>query len=147
MTAAAATTQRIARLMLLAVTLFGFAALHTMGHAAVTGSDQHTVPPTAASTGLGQVAALLAGDGDCGGDGCTHSAVLSAGTSDGRQRWDVCVAVLSIAAIGVLIAARLLLAALGRASGPVRGWPVRHGRILRQPALGLAVTALAVVRT
>lgn len=144
--AAVVTSERIARLMLLAVTLFGFAALHTIGHAAMTRSDQHTIGLSTVQAGLGHVAALIPGDDDCNTDGCTHPAIMSAGTSDSRQRGDVCVAILSVIAIGVLLAARLLLTVLGRASVFARGWPTRHGRIPRPPAYGLAVTGLAVIR-
>ena len=140
-----ATSERIARLMLLAVTLFGFAALHTIGHAAVTEPDQHTLTLAAASAGLGHVTVLLAGDYDCSTDACTHPGVMFAATSDSRHRWDVCVAILSIVAFGVLLAARLL-AVLVRASVFARRWPTLRGRIPRQPAFGLAVTALAVAR-
>ncbi|WP_045740338.1 hypothetical protein [Actinoplanes rectilineatus] len=143
---AAATTERLARLVLLLCTLFGFAALHTVGHAAV--SEHHTVTFTTTASGPAFVsAASPVDDDDCGGDGCTHTVAMPADAYGGSSRSDVCVAILSVIAIGVLLGARLLMGLADRASAADGRQLVRTSRSSRRPAWGLAVTAVAVMRT
>jgi hypothetical protein len=140
---AAATTERIARLVLLACTLFGFAALHTLGHTGL--SEHHTVTVTAHDSAVVPAASPV-DDDDCGGDGCQHAMVMPGDAYDTSSRWDVCVAILSVVAIGVLLASRLLM---GGADQPAAasGRLSRIARFSRRPAWSLAVTAVAVMRT
>ena len=144
---AVATIGRIARLVVLACTLLGLTALHTIGHAAVTGGDRPAVTVSAPEPGLVFVVAAPRDTDGCGDDGCTHESVLPGGAHDTSQRWDVCVAVLSVLAIGVLLVALLRIAALGRDPTPARRRPPRTSRISRTPAFGLALTTIAVART
>jgi len=138
---------RIARLLLLAFTLLSLTALHTIGHAAVTGGDHPAVTVSAAGPGLVFIAAAPRNADGCGNDGCTHQSLMPGGAHDTSHQWEVCVAVLSVLAVGVLLAALLLIAALGRGPTPARRRPPWTSRIPRIPALGLALTTVAVVRT
>jgi putative copper export protein len=144
---AVATIGRIARLLLLACTLLGLTALHTIGHAAVTGADHPAAAVSAADSGLVLIAAAPRDADGCGNDGCTHESVMPGGAHDTNQRWDVCVAVLSVLAVGILLAALLLIATRSRGPTPARRWPPRTSRISRTPPFGLALTAIAVART
>ncbi|MDT4991679.1 MAG: hypothetical protein QOH97_1571 [Actinoplanes sp.] len=144
---AVAAIGRIARLLLLACTLLGLTALHTIGHAAVTGADHPAAAVSAADSGLVLIAAAPRDADGCGNDGCTHESVMPGGAHDTNQRWDVCVAVLSVLALGVLLAALLLIATRSRGPTPARRWPPRTSRISRTPPFGLALTAIAVART
>lgn len=144
---AVATTERIARLVLLACTVLGLTALHTIGHAAITGTDRPAAILSAAEPGLVLLAAAPPDGDGCGNDGCTHQSVMPGGAHDTSQRWEVCVAVLSVLAVGVLLAALLLIAALGRAPAAEADRPPCTRQISLAPAFGLALTTVAVVRT
>lgn len=138
-------TARLARLLVLVCTVLGVAALHTVGHAAVTGPDHHsgaTVVTDSANVSLGQVV-TPGDDGGCDGDGCMHQAAALSGSQD-TSRWsDVCLAVLTVLLVGVL---------------GTRFWTIGTARLFalkrqrRRSAVavrpfGLAVTAVTVIRT
>jgi hypothetical protein len=149
----------MARLVLLACTLFGLAAMHTIGHnAAGHGAghnDDHAESQPAAATehvvAMAQVAlnavVPVVEPGGCAGDRCTPTALVAHGTSGGMSGWGLCVAVLSSFAIAVLLFALLLT----RASGRFRLWEMSGGpaRSPRGPpgrSFGLSVAAVSVLR-
>jgi len=138
---------RIARLVLLACTLLSLTALHTIGHAAVTGGDHPAVTVSAAGPELVLIAVAPRDADGCGDDGCAHQSVMPGGAHDTSHQWEVCVAVLSVLAAGVLLAALLLIAAFGRGPIPARRQPPWTSRIPRILPLGLVLTTVAVVRT
>jgi len=130
---------RVARLVLLACTLFGLAAMHTLGHGA-----SHHGEPAAAATLFAVV--TPAAPHDCGADGCSRAVARLAG--HGMNGWDLCVAVLSAFAIAALVAALLLTVAAGRSP---RRSPRGHGRMSpRAPptlSFGLTLATVSVLRT
>jgi hypothetical protein len=139
---AGAVSGHVARLLLLACTVLGVAALHTIGHTGLTGPGGHR--PAAASA----VPAIVAGDlGDCDGDGCLHLAAGPAGAADTSRWWEVCVAVLSALAAGAL-AVRLWALLRGAAvtvAGPFRWRP--PPRTACGPTAGLILATTVVLRT
>ena len=138
---------RIARLVLLGCTLFGLAAMHTIGHSGMSHADHHS---ETRSTAAHQPAAMLAftpaeSDG-CAGDGCIHAAALPTSNAQ-MNRWDLCVAVLSTLAIAVLLIALLLSAVTGRF--PPRfdnGWSRPAPRAPPFLAWGLTLATVSVLR-
>jgi hypothetical protein len=140
----AAIARRLVRTLLLACTVFGLAALHTIGHAAVPHSgDQLRVATWAAVVTV----ADPSDDGDgCGNDGCSHSALTIMDTDDAFHWIDVCVAVFSVLVIGALLAGRLLPTSHG-AAGPGNARRRRRSSSASHQLAGLTVTALAVIRT
>jgi hypothetical protein len=145
-TSAPAVRERFARLLLLAVTALGVAALHTIGHAAITNLDHH--PALRAAVTAVVVAAPISSDDDgCAGDGCTHDAAGPADAGDSSRWWEVCIAVLGVLALGAFAVGVGGLARRGDAmTGPAgrRRPPPRPAAL---PALGLALAAGAVLRT
>ena len=145
--AGVAASGRIARLVLLACTLVGLAAMHTVGHGAVTQSPPRTV---AVRSAIGSVVAVVtatrASRDDCGGDGCAHSGAPPT-DSRGDPWWQVCTGVLTGAAGGTLLAG-LLMALSIRWTSPS---PPVDRRRPRSGAgglfsFGLVVTLVAVAR-
>ena len=136
-------SEHLARLLLLACTVLGVAALHTIGHAALSGLDHHDRVAAAAAT----VVTVNAGDlGGCDGDGCAHNTAAPAGGTD-TSRWrDVCVAVLSVLAVGWLAAGLCMRARNETRSAGTRTWRPPPG-IARGPSMGLALSTVAVLRT
>lgn len=164
----AAVVGQVARLVLLACTLLGLAAMHTIGHGAAShgaashgaaghGADRpdavgHLAMDTADVVGAmtqttSIVSDLLAGSDGCAGDGCTHAASTPSGDG-GMGGWELCVAVLSAFGIAVLLAALLTAAVTGRLRRPAgrecgaaapRGPPVRP--------FGLTLATVSVLRT
>jgi len=131
---------RVARLVLLACTLFGLAAMHTLGH----GATHHGEP--AAAVTLFSVATPAAPH-DCGADGCDRAAAARM-PGHGMNGWDLCVAVLSAFAIAALVAALLLTAAASRSARRPPGDPGR--RSPRAPptlSFGLTLATVSVLRT
>ena len=144
-----AAARRLARLLLVACTVIGVAALHTIGHAT---ADEHT---TAGSVISGAIAVLIApsslvadttSDGGCDGDGCTHQIALSDSGRSGSSWWEVCVAILSALAAIVLAAGMLRLfhtirvaQVAGRRRPPPFAW-------VTAPPVGLTIAATAILR-
>jgi len=132
----------LARLLLLACTVLGVAALHTIGHAGVTGPGRHH--PASASV----AAAVVPGEaGGCDGDGCPHHAAGPGEAADTSRWWDACLAILSVLA-GAALVLRLsgrVRAGAARAAVPFR-WrpPPRPARV--RPT-GLLLVTAAVLRT
>lgn len=137
---------RLARLLLVACTALGLAALHTIGHAALDG----TAPPSPASAAAAVAPGFVAGgdtSGDgCDGDGCTHHiAPLDRDRHSGAW-WEVCLAILS--ALVVASAAGMTPRATSprppvTAGGQRRPPPGAR----RRPPAGLIVATTAVLRT
>ena len=145
--AGVAASGRIARLVLLACTLLGVAAMHTVGHGAVTHSPLRTV---AVRSTIGSVVAVVTAArtsrDDCGGDGCAHPGAPP-GDSRGRPWWQVCTGVLTGVA-GAALLAGLLVALSTRPRSPS---PPVDPRRPRSGAgglfsFGLVVTVVAVAR-
>ena len=140
---------RIARLVLLAGTLFGLAAMHTIGHSGMTHAAHHS---EAQSTSIHQFSTMPAftpaSFDDCAGDGCVHPATLPGGGGAQLDRWGLCVAVLSAFGIAILLAGLLLTAVTGR-------FPPRFGGDRRRQAprappilpLSLTLATVSVLRT
>ncbi|RZU53187.1 hypothetical protein EV385_5077 [Krasilnikovia cinnamomea] len=138
MKSAGTVSGHLARLLLLACTVLGVAALHTIGHAGLGDLDRHH--PAAASV-------VVEGLGGCDGDGCLHHAAGSGGAADTSRWWEVCVAILGALAACVL-AARQWSRARGAAvevSVPARRRPPPHR--VRGPTAGLILATAAVLRT
>jgi hypothetical protein len=137
---------RIARFVLLACTLFGLAAMHTIGHGTMSSAHHHEAPSVAMHQ-LSAMPAFTQADPDgCAAGGCLHAAVLpdSGGPMDLR---DLCVAVLSAFAVAMLLAGLLLAAVTGRfppGSGDGRRPALRFPPI---PPWGLTVVTVSVLRT
>jgi Family of unknown function (DUF6153) len=143
-----ATIGWIARLVLLGCTLFGLAAMHTIGHGGMIHADHHGEIVTAAGHQSPGTLRFASAESDgCAGDGCLHVAALP---SNGGQmdRWDLCVAVLNALPIALLLVALLLAAVTGRFPPHLRNGDRRPG--LRAPpiaAWGLTLATVSVLRT
>jgi hypothetical protein len=138
---------RLARLLLLACTVLGVAALHTIGHAAVGAPDHHNIVTVSAPVLPGTpIAQLVPGEhGGCDGDGCDHQAIAPGNADDSSRWWEVCVAVLSVLALGALITAAALG---GRLAPTLTTWVTRRPPpAARRRPVGLTLTALVVLRT
>jgi hypothetical protein len=137
-----AVSGRIARLVLLGCTLFGLAAMHTIGHSGVHGGKPHGSP--AVATVLTVATSIVAPD-DCD---CDHAATAAQPLRGaGMGGWELCVAVLSAFAIAMLLVALLLAAATGRHSPrSARG---RRPAPRAPPGLpfGLTLATVSVLRT
>jgi hypothetical protein len=138
-------TGRLARWALLACTLVGLAAMHSLGHdggarASVMLAEGHHA----------SVMTLAAADRmeDCTEDGCTHLSALPGGSGGDMPAWTVCLAVLGGFAIVVLLGAALLAAA--RRYNPTRALPGRSGAGPRAPPgllpVGLTLATVSVLR-
>ena len=155
-TGTAAAVGRMARLVLLACTLLGLAAMHTIGHNAAghgTGQDHEASQPAVASqhvVGMAQAALTVvvsvARPGGCGG-GCAPMALMAYGTSGGMSGWGLCVAVLSSFAVVVLLLALLLTTVSARSRlGNLSAGAARAPRGPPGRSFGLAVAAMSVLR-
>jgi hypothetical protein len=147
---------RIARLVLLACTLFGLAVMHTIGHSGMAHADHHHDAASADSRQIVTLAAVAAGESSmtpadsdgCAADGCMHQAAMSAGDGGQMDRWGLCVAIMTAFVIAVLLVALLLSAVAGRS-------PPRSGRDRRRtlprappwPRVGLTLATVSVLRT
>jgi hypothetical protein len=128
----------LARLLLLACTVLGVAALHTIGHA-LSDVDHYGRVPAVVD---GAVAALTApGDhGGCDGDGCTHHLLAPTETGAASRWWEACLALLMLA-VGTIM--RVHTGTTSRAAIAPRPPP----RTFRRPPIGLTLTAVVVLRT
>ena len=131
------TAGRFARWLLLACTLLGLAAMHTLGHAGMRmDADRHGVHLAAAPVGPG--AAMVAAARDCPAGHCDGDGAMSG--------WSVCLAVLGGLAVIVLLAVLLKWAASRRR---VRRRPVAVSAAPRAPprrSAGLSAVSVAVLR-
>ncbi|PZG15867.1 hypothetical protein C1I95_18765 [Micromonospora craterilacus] len=98
----AATTGRWLRFVLLACTLFGLAAMHSLGHDPILGTAGHD--------SHGGAAATPALSGGCHGDQCTQlAAPASEEPGNGHTPgWAVCMAIAAGLALAVVLAVVLL---------------------------------------
>jgi hypothetical protein len=153
----AAVVGRVARLVLLACTLLGLAAMHTIGHSAVGhGADRQAaghMPVDAEQTleamaqTVASAAASFAESDRCAGDGCAHATLMPTGMS-GMGNWELCVAVLTAFAAAIVLAALLLAAATGRFPPPLCRRPaVTAPRGPPVSPFGLTLATVSVLRT
>lgn len=141
--AAVTVSEHLARLLLLTCTVLGVAALHTIGHAALSELDHQDRVAAAAAT----VVTADTGDvGGCDGDGCAHNAAAPVGGTNTSRWWDVCVAVLSVLAVGWLAAGMCMRAHNAARSAGITTWRPPPGTA-RGPSMGLALTTAVVLRT
>lgn len=165
-TSRVAVVGRVAQLLVLACTLLGLAAMHTIGH---TGLGHHhaaghdAVPAAADAEHLFVARLVIAtmhdaaavtsrsvpptGPDGCAGDGCTPTAGMPGGAGGGMAGWDLCVAVLSALAVATLLTVLLLSVVAGRA--PPRPDGTAHSVARAGPSragLGLRLTAVSVLR-
>ncbi len=141
---------RMARWVLLACTLFGLAAMHTLGHAGMRMDEHagHRLESPAAVAAMGtsaDVAATMpAMTDDC--PGCVHVSGPAGPGHGGMADWSVCLAVLTGSAVLVLLVA-LLLTRSRQGGSPARAGGTRP-RVPRGPPLliGLRIAAVSVLR-
>ncbi|MGC5016967.1 DUF6153 family protein [Micromonospora sp. DT47] len=134
------TTGRVVRFALLACTLVGLAAMHSLGHDAamrVAATAAHAMHAESAMS-----PAAVAND-ECSGDGCGRLLAAPADRDHGHvPGWAVCLAVVGSFAVAVVLG---VLLSAGRASGqPGRR---RAGRTTssRGPPVGMVGLRLATV--
>jgi hypothetical protein len=135
---------RLARWALLACTLVGLAAMHSLGHDA--GAHATTKPAQ------GQHAVAMTADadrsaGDCPGDGCTRLSALPGGGGE-MAGWGVCLAIVGGFAVVLLVAAARRIA--GRRDDPAGALLVGSGAGPRAPPgllpAGLTLATVSVLR-
>jgi hypothetical protein len=152
-TPAATTIERLARLVLLVCTVLGVAALHTVGHAAISSAAHHDTAPAVATVSATpatvsatpvMTAPLPAPQDDCDGDGCAHQSPALTGSGQASRWWEACVAVLTAPTLAVLSAGLPLAMRVERLTLlPAAG----HRPLAEWRAIGLALTGVAVIRT
>lgn len=166
-------TGRVARLLLLACTAIGLAAMHIMGHGGShTGMHHargHADQPAAVPAEQPR-AGSLAGDrqgpgttewvsaaavelidvrvGGCAGVDCRHAQPAPEPARHDLPAWSVCLAVLTGLSVAVLLA-WLLIGRTTRAGGAVRRVVARLGesRAPPRPGFGLQQVSVSVIRT
>jgi hypothetical protein len=153
------TIGRLIRFVLLACTLVGLVAMHTLGHdagmhglghsAGTHDHDQGTairVSTPDARAHLALPAAPGLRTGGCPGDDCPHAGLMPAEPRGGQlPGWAVCLAVISVFAMVLLAAARTLARWSGRWTGRTgnrRRIPLRAP----PPLLGLRLATESVLR-
>ena len=148
-TGSAAIGRRIARLVLLACTLFGLAAMHTIGHGAVDHAGHHREPSAAVTLALFAIDDVApSASHDCVADGCGQAAARHGSGGHGMGIAELCVAVLGALAVAVLLAALLLTMITGRS--PPRAPRCQERKASRAPPVlpfGLTLAAVSVLRT
>lgn len=139
---------RVARWVLLACTLFGLAAMHTLGHAGMR-MDAHPGHSPAGATAAamdvsaGFAAAVSTVTHDC--PGCAHASGPHGPVRGGMPGWSVCVAVLT--GLAVLLLAALLWARSRPIGAPSRDVTAGPWAPRGPPGLtGLALARLSVLR-
>jgi hypothetical protein len=136
---------RLARWALLACTLVGLAAMHSLGHdggahaSAMLAEGHHAAVMTVAAADRAV---------DCAGDGCTHLSALPGGGGDDMPGWSICMAVLGGFAVVVLLGAAVLAVARRyNSAGTLLG---RSGAAPRAPPgllpVGLTLATVSVLR-
>jgi len=135
---------RLARWALLACTLVGLAAMHSLGH----NGGVHASVMLAEAHRASAMALVADRAGDCAGDGCTHLSALPGGGGDDMPAWSVCLAVFSGFAVVVLLAAAVL--ATARRYHPAGVWFGGPGVGPRAPPgplpVGLTLATVSVLR-
>jgi hypothetical protein len=127
---------------LLFCTLFGLAAMHTLGHTGV-GADAHAVPavagpPMAAVPDPVVVAFTAASVDDCGDDHCD---------GHGPSGWSICLAILGGLATMVLLMILLLAALRDHRRAPGAAAPgIPSPRAPPERTAGLTLVSAAVLR-
>ncbi|TNH28676.1 hypothetical protein FHG89_14705 [Micromonospora orduensis] len=143
---------RMARWVLLACTLFGLAAMHTLGHAGMhMGTHPGHGPAGAVAVAGGMdvpadvAAAVTAVTGEC--PGCAHVSGPQGPGRDGMPGWSVCLAVLTGLAVLVLLTAWWW--ARPRPVGSQTRNVSALSRVSRGPPrpVGLSLARLSVLRT
>jgi hypothetical protein len=138
--ATATGTGRLARWLLLACTLVGLTAMHSLGH----GGGMHAVAMLADRHDAEATVAMADG---CACDGCGHPAALPA-EGDDMTGWSVCLAVVGGFAALALLA--LAVAALTRRGGLAGVLVDRLAAGPRAPPgrlpVGLALATVSVLR-
>jgi len=139
-------------MLLLACTVLGLAALHTIGHAGVTGPERHHPALTGVAAAVVPASAVVAavvpgGAGGCDGDGCLHHGAGPGEAADTSRSWDACLAILGVLAGAALV---LRLSGRGRAFSPGAQVPSRWrpppGPAAVRPT-GLLLITSVVLRT
>ena len=165
-------TGRVGRWLLLACTVIGLAAMHTLGHTSShTGAHHppgHADRPPAVSAGQTDDVALEAGHGTgapvmvsaavvalidlmmvdgCAGDGCAHAQPAPEPGREVPPAWSVCLAVLAALSVAVLLA-WLLISRQARAGEAVRRVAARLGesRAPPWPGFGSQLVSVSVMR-
>lgn len=146
----------VARFLLLAATLIGLAAMHSLGHQLAMpgghaghgmrpGAPPATVP-AADQTG-GAAAMSVAVPSGCAGDGCPRLAAAPNGTPGHLPGWAVCLAVIGAFGTALALAAALLVMRTVSAPGRLR-WsaPAASRGPPALPRLGQRVAAVSVLR-
>lgn len=167
-------TNWVLRWLLLACTVTGLAAMHTLGHSGshsgghhgagvsdrfATGPagrpDAHRADATAAPTAtrFATVSAIVAGftaeDGCTGGGGCAHAGRMPEPGRPDMSGWSVCLAVLAGLSIALLLALMLMGRAAAAGGEAPRSMKARLGepRAPPWPRFGLQVVSVSVMRT
>ncbi|MEV8507670.1 DUF6153 family protein [Actinoplanes sp. NPDC051475] len=139
-------TGRVARWLLLACTLFGLAAMHTLGHAGTHAAGEHSAGGhVTVGTLAMQAMAVGAAKGEGCAGGCTHLGPLSSGDG-GMAGWSVCLAVLSGFAVLVLLAALWWAAVMRRRMSGLQGGRRVAGARAPPVRFGLVLAAMSVLR-
>ena len=140
MTQPAARAGHLVRLLLLASTLIGLAAMHSLGHdAGMPGAVHagHTAP----------VLSMAAVDA-CAADGCAHVIAGPAGHQPAHlPGWAICMAVVSAFAVAIVLGVLLLTGTLHPRSGGRRAGQAAGARAPPARAVGLHLASMSVLRT
>jgi hypothetical protein len=145
-----AAARQFARLLLVACTVLGVAALHTIGHAAA--GDQHGIAGSATSSAIAvlnapsSLVAATTRDGGCDGDGCTHQIALPDSGRGTSSSWEVCVAILNALAVAFLAAGLLRLLHTIRLALVVGRRRPPPFACASPPPVGLTIAAAAILR-
>ena len=146
----------VVRFLLLAATLIGLAAMHSLGpqlampgghtgHGMRPGAHPATAP--AADLTSGAAAMSVAVPSGCAGDGCPRLAAAPDGTPGHLPGWAVCLAVIGAFGTALALAAALLVTRTVSAPGRLR-WssPAASRGPPTAPRLGQRVAAVSVLR-
>lgn len=141
MQAQAAAAGRIARWVLLACTLVGLAAMHSLGHGAA-----HSAVMSAGHAS-GVVMSMPAVVEDCPDGHCRQLTGSGPGRHDDLPAWGVCLAVLAGLGITALLAWLLLAVRAGSQAGPPPGRACPGAsRAPPRPGVGLRLARASVLR-
>lgn len=148
---------QVARLMLLACTLFGVVAMHSFGHLhgahaplAIAAHPHAPAPPAQVagydpmgSTDVASLAGFAAGS--CPAQGCRHASAVErvAGGGGQHEGWNVCLAVLGSTGAALL---PVLLPAIHLDRPRPGCWPRSSRVAARAPPAGLTLAQVSVMR-